>query len=332
MLTSAALRRHPILIHLALLLTVVIWGVTFVAIRYLVVRIGAADTMLLRSGLSSLCFAAILAATWRGTPPISAAIWKRLIVIAVCGVVVNNLAITYSQNYITAALASLIVTSNPVFTAIFSRVLLGEPLTRRKLSGIALAFAGFLIVLLYGGGEATFSVDNAIGVLILICAPFGWAIYTVLSKPLLAVYEPHTIAGLTTVMGGLILSPLLLFHLDVGSAAAGLSLKGWLALLTISMLAVVLAYVLWYRALRRLEPSQTAVYMYLVPFFGVMFAWLLLDETITPYLLLGGVTILSGVIVTNSGRRPPAEPADGPQGARNEPSAELRETVPVTRA
>jgi drug/metabolite transporter (DMT)-like permease len=144
-------------------------------------------------------------------------------------------------------------------------------------------------------------------VLILICAPFGWAIYTVLSKPLLAVYEPHTIAGLTTVMGGLILSPLLLFHLDVGSAAASLSLKGWLAVLTISMLAVVLAYVLWYRALRQLDPSQTAVYMYLVPFFGVMFAWLLLDETITPYLLLGGVTILSGVIVTNSGRRPRAE-------------------------
>jgi drug/metabolite transporter (DMT)-like permease len=48
--------------------------------------------------------------------------------------------------------------------------------------------------------------------------------------------------------------------------------------------------------------------MYLVPFFGVLSSWLILGEHITPWLLLGGATILSGVIVTNSGRRAPALP------------------------
>ena len=78
--------------------------------------------------------------------------------------------------------------------------------------------------------------------------------------------------------------------------------------LYVFVLAIFVGYILWYRGLRRLQPSQVAVYVYLVPFFGVLSAWLLLDETITGWLLLGGATILTGVIVTNSGRRPAAVP------------------------
>ncbi len=316
-------QRFPILVHLSLLLTAMIWGVTFVAIKYLGGRVGAEGVVIARSGLSSACFLLLLGLTWRTVPRFPAAVWRRMAFVAFCGVVVNNLALAYGQQYIAAALASLIVTSNPIFTTIFSRVLLGEPLTRRKLFGIALAFGGFLIVLLYGGSGAKFSVDNAIGVLIVICAPFGWAIYTVLSKPLLAEYEPHVVAGLTTILGGIMLSPLLLFNLDVVGDIATLSARGWLAALTMSVLAIFLAYILWYRGLRSLQPTQVAVYIYLVPFFGVLSAWLLLDETITPWLLLGGATILSGVIVTNSGRRPPAMPI--------EESAVTRETMVAQR-
>ncbi|HUG15821.1 MAG TPA: DMT family transporter [Thermomicrobiales bacterium] len=304
-------QRYPILIHLSLLLTAVIWGATFVAVKYVVEQVGPAGVVLLRVGLSSACFVALLGFTWRTIPRMPAAVWRQLALIAVCGSVVNNLAIAWGQSYLAAALASLIVTSNPIFTTIISRLLLGEPLTRRKLSGIAVAFSGFMIVLLYGGSEARFSIDNAVGILILICAPLGWATYTVLSKPLLQEYEPHVVAGLTTILGAVMLSPLLVFNADIVAQAAAFSWKSWLAAITMSVLAVFVAYILWYRGLRGLEPTQVAVYVYLVPFFGVLFAWLLLGETITRYLLLGGATILTGVIVTNSGRRPPAEPLDG---------------------
>jgi len=308
---ASTLRRHPALVHLSLLLVALFWGVTFVAVKYLVERIGPIHVLLLRVGFSSACFVVLLVLTRSSVPSFPASVWRRMALIAFAGVVVNNLAITYGQSYISAALASLIVTSNPIFTTIFSRVLLAEPLTRRKLSGIALAAAGFLIVLLYGGSGAKFSVDNAIGVLILICAPFGWAIYTVLSKPLLEEYEPHVVAGLTTILGALMLSPLLLFNRDVAGDVAAFGWREWLAALTMSVLAIFVAYILWYRGLRRLQPTQVAVYIYMVPFFGVLSAWLLLGESITPWLLLGGGTILTGVIVTNSGRRIRAEPLDG---------------------
>lgn len=305
---ASALRRHPALIHLSLLLVALFWGVTFVAVKYLVTRIGPVHVLLLRVGFSSACFAVLLALTRRSIPSFPASVWRRMALIAFAGVVVNNLAIAYGQSYISAALASLIVTSNPIFTTVISRLLLGEEFTRRKMAGIGLAAVGFLIVLLFGGSGAKFSVDNAIGVLILVCAPFGWAFYTVLAKPLLAEYEPHVIAGLTTILGALMLSPLLLFNLDIVHDIAGFDGREWLAALTMSVLAIFVAYILWYRGLRGLQPTQVAVYIYMVPFFGVLSAWLLLGESITPWLILGGGTILTGVIVTNSRRRARSSP------------------------
>jgi drug/metabolite transporter (DMT)-like permease len=81
------------------------------------------------------------------------------------------------------------------------------------------------------------------------------------------------------------------------------SLNQWLAVFVTSILSIVVAYTVWYRALRQLEPTQVAVYVYLVPFFGVIFAWALLDEPITRFVILGGTAILTGVALTNSARR-----------------------------
>ena len=106
--------------------------------------------------------------------------------------------------------------------------------------------------------------------------------------------------------------PLLPFNDGMVGRIGALDARGWLLVLFLALFGFVLAYVLWYRGLRVLSPSQTAVYIYLVPVFGIFFAWWLLDEQIGPLLLLGGAVILAGVALTNStrsagGARPRAE-------------------------
>jgi drug/metabolite transporter (DMT)-like permease len=303
-----------VITHASLLLVALMWGATFVSIRYLLRSISATSVLLLRVELASLCFAAMLLVGWRSFPRFPAVIWRRLFLIAICGVLAHNLAVTYSQLYISASLASLLGATNPVFTAVFSALLLGEVLTRRKLGGIAIAFAGFLIVLLLGSSGARFSADHLVGALILMGSPVGWALYTVLSKPLIGRYEPSTIAGVTTVMGGLMFLPLLTLEPDLASSVTGLDFVGWVAVLTMSVLAMFVGYILWNRGLRTLEATQVAVYMYMTPFFGLLLAWLLLGESIGPWLLAGGATIVAGVIVTNSGRPHPPAPSPARRG------------------
>lgn len=297
-------RRSTLLIHGSLLLVALIWGVNFAAIKYLLRRLEPLDVAFVRTGGAALCFVVVLLASRRPIIALRRADLVRLILIGVVGISVMTMAMIWGQSLLPAALASLIVTSNPIHTAIISRILTGEPLTPRKIGGIALAFAGFLIVLLYGSGnEVDLSGGHVKGMLILAIAPFAWAIYTVMSKPLLGDYPSVHVAGYAAIFGSLaFLSVPVVDHgaltriLDLNPLSLGAALFS-------SAGAITLGYLLWYRGLRVLTPSQTAVYMYFVPVFGLLAAWLLLGEAVTRWILLGGAAILAGVVLTNSRSR-----------------------------
>ena len=301
-------RRSLLLVHLALLMTSVIWGGNFAAMKYLIGALGPVDVMVVRCLSGAIFFILVLSLVGRPFPRMRRVDLLRLVLLGVLGVTTMNLAMAYGMHRISAALASLIMTSNPIFTAIISRFLTGERLTPRKVGGIALATAGFLIVLLFGSpGGAQLDINEMTGVLIILMAPLAWACYTVLSKPLLVSYPSLHVAAYAVIAGGLVFLPVpLLFQHNLPSRVASLGWHGWLAALYVSLMALVVAYILWYWGLRALTPSQTAVYSYLVPVFGILSAWLVLGSPPTPFLLLGGAVIVAGVILTNSDRAQPA--------------------------
>lgn len=288
--------------HLSLLLTAVIWGGTTPGIKHLLGSLKPVDVMALRLGGAAIVFLVVLIGMGKGILPHSWGDALKLLALGGLGITVMNYALINGQRLVPSATASLIVTSNPVYTALISRIVTGEPLTRRKIGGIALAFTGFLVVLLYGSGKgAALDAAHVKGMLIVGIAPFSWAFYTVLSKPFLTRYSPTHVAAYTTIAGAIGAIPL--FVLDRGAVGriGALDATGWSVALFLAAVGVVLAYILWYRGLQVLSPSQTAVYIYLVPVFGLFFAWWFLGEEITPFLLLGGAIILAGVGLTNSG-------------------------------
>ncbi|CAA9567706.1 MAG: Permease of the drug/metabolite transporter (DMT) superfamily [uncultured Thermomicrobiales bacterium] len=296
--------------HLSLLLVAMIWGGNFVAIKTMLRDLAPLDVAFVRGMGAAGFFILTLLLTGNPRLRMPRADWVRLVAVGLIGVTVLNVAIVFGQSLLSAALASLIVTSNPIHTAIISRLVLGEPLTRRKLGGIALAFVGLVIVLRWGAaGGAGFGTGHIRGVLILAIAPFSWAIYTVLSKPLLQRHSPVHVAGYSTVIGALAFLAIPFLRPGTLDRIADLPARGWLAATFATLISFVLAYVLWYRGLRVLSPSQTAVYIYLVPVFGLLSAWLILGEEPTLFLLLGGATILTGVIVTNTGAPRPKDTA-----------------------
>lgn len=299
--------RSVILVHASLLCVAIFWGSNFVSIKHLLDTISPGNVVLLRLLLASLVFIPIVIYMAGGLPRVDRADVPRLLIIALLGVTINTSAIAFGTQLIPAAVASLIVTGNPVFTAIISRILVGEPLTGRKILGVVIAFTGFLIVLFYGGQEAEFSIQNALGVMITMGGPLAWAFYTVLSKPLRGRYEPTQFVGMTTIVGALPLVPFAVFNTELITVTRTFEPTQWLALTVSAVLALVVAYLFWYRGLSILEPTQIAVYVYLVPVFGALGAWILLGERITIFVLVGGLTILTGVIITNTTRSGPVD-------------------------
>lgn len=297
--------RTLLFVHGALLLTAMLWGGNFTALKYLLNRLEPIDTLILRVGGATVFFAAILLLDRRARHRISGIDLLKFIGLGILGITINNLGFVYGQSLIPAALASLVVTSNPIWTAIISRFIGGEPLTGRKIGGIALAMVGFTIVLFLGSGNgAGLGGAQLKGMLFCAVAPFSWAFYTVLSKPMLRTYQPTETAAYTSIGGALGLIPFAFVDRGVVGRVQELNGMGWLAAFYLTALGFVLAYILWYRGLQALTASQTAVYIYLVPVFGLICAWLILDEAITRYLILGAAVILAGVILTNTAKKP----------------------------
>jgi drug/metabolite transporter (DMT)-like permease len=305
--------RALLLIHGALFLTAVLWGGNFTALKYLLERVEPIDALILRVGGAALFFGVILLLDRRARHRIARVDLLRFLGLGVLGITVMNLGFVYGQSLIPAALASLVVTSNPIWTAIISRFIGGEPLTSRKIGGIALAMLGFLIVLFLGSGDgAGLGGAQIKGMLLCAIAPFSWAFYTVLSKPLLRTYQPTETAAYTSIGGALGLIPFAFFDRGMTDRLQELNGMGWLAALYLTALGFVLAYILWYQGLRALSASQAAVYIYLVPVFGLLCAWLILDEAVTRYLVLGAAVILSGVILTNTAKKSSSRGAEQP--------------------
>lgn len=296
------MNRRPLLsVHLPLLVTAMFWGTNFVALKRILLTLTVPDTVVVRSMLAALCNVVMLVILRRANVPILRRDVPRIVLVAVLGGVLTPIPAVLSQRYITASVASLLSTTNPLWTALFAWLLLGIGLSRRKALGLAIAFLGFLIILLLGGPSVSFSVRNTVGVLIFTVSPLSWGLYSVLAKPLLVRYSSMQLVAVTTIIGTILLLPLLLS--GTPTRLARLSGSGWLLLLWVGVITLWLAYLFWFRGLRALQPSQVAVYIYLVPCFGVIAARIFLHEPITAFVLIGGATILAGVVITNSPSR-----------------------------
>lgn len=214
----------------------------------------------------------------------------------------------------TASSTALIFGSSPVVIALASRIAGHERLRLSGLAGAALAFAGvwFLVTGKQAGDPATGSV---LGDLLILSSVVLWAVYTVMSRPLLDRYSPLKVSALTLSIGALMLVPLSVADLRAQDWNRVEPLA-WAGIVYSFLFALCLSYVLWYRSVLRVGNLKTAIYSNLVPVFGTVFGVWLLGEPWTRGLWLGGLCILAGIVVTRlpdlrpgAGRGPSPEPA-----------------------
>ena len=222
--------------------------------------------------------------------------WLGLVLLGLSGAVAYNLALNTGESRIPAGTASLIISLNPAFTFILSALFLKERPTIKKAMGLAIAFLGLYVIVRYANNQQIdFSYLRY--VFITMMAPLCWAIYTILGKPLVARYPPLLVVG-----GAMIAAVVPLLFLVRGSLIAKLPTlppSVWISIAFLSLACTVFAFVIWFRALQTMEASRAASFVYLVPLFGVSFSKLLLDEPITPVLLIGAALLIGGVYLIN---------------------------------
>ncbi|KTG10193.1 hypothetical protein AUR64_11440 [Haloprofundus marisrubri] len=226
--------------------------------------------------------------------------------VALGGCVALTIATQFVGTELTnASQASLLTVLTPVFTVLLGVAVLGERLTTKKASGMALAVVGTLLVVAGQYDLSGLATGNLAGLVALVAASAAWAGYTVWGVPVVHRYSALTAATYATVAATPMLAVFSVVELavvGVPSADAVLSLSALAAVAYLGVASTALAWYLWYKGLEYVGAGTVAVFFFAQSVVGAALGAALLSEPIGPAFLLGGVVMAVGVVVVSTAR------------------------------
>lgn len=228
---------------------------------------------------------------------------RRILFLGVVGHGVYQTLFILALNNTLAGNVALFLSVNPAFVAIFGAILGYERVRSYAWVGVSLTLAGVGLVVL-GSGKPFELGPRLLGDVLAIVVTLMWALYTVLSQPLLKHYSSVKLNALTMPIGTAVLvlvaSPALVRTApDWPAIPAG----AWLVLAASGVFAVSASYIIWYKGIQKLGATRTAVYANLVPVFAAAISYFFLAEPLGWPFWTGMVLVLAGVTLTRFGGR-----------------------------
>jgi drug/metabolite transporter (DMT)-like permease len=286
--------------YLKLTCVPILWGGTFIAGRIISAHLTPATAGLIRFmfALTALLLTLKFTEGFGGLRRLSPKQWLGSGVLGATGIFAYNLFFFSALAILPASRCSMIVALSPVMTLLLARIAFNEKLTRRKTLGTVIALLGVWIVITRGDlSQLLVSVGQ--GELLMFGAITSWAAYTLVSKTLLTGLSPLLTTTLAITWGSVFLALTAIFEFPKVSLASFIP-EVWLSLLFLGVLGTAVAFVWYNQAIQKLGAQKTVVFNNLVPIFGVVFGWALLNEPLTSSLVLGGFIAVLGVFIVNS--------------------------------
>ncbi len=270
-----------------------IWGVNLSAVKALTGALDVMTVAAVRMAVAALALTALLFLRRERLPVLRARDLLALTACALFMVYGNQILFAGGLSRTTATNGALIMSLGPLVSTLLAALVLREPLGARRLSGVAIGFAGVTLVILnrpgaqLGGG----SLGDLLILSSLVCFASGGIAVQKLSKR-------FTVLQISVVVH-LIGSTLLVLHAALSPSArladlAEASVTTWSLILYSGVLATALAAVVWNLSIARLGAARTAMGFYWVPIFGVGFAVAFMGEAVTGWHLVGLVGVILG--------------------------------------
>ena len=292
-----------------LVLVAVIWGSTWAAGRFLSYGLNEDSPATLSPATSAwlrYAFAVSVFFCWsiasrgersfRFLPPDRKS-WIFSIWLGFLGTMAYQLLFMHGMRWTAAGDASLIIPLNPVFTVLLAVPMLGQKISARMSIGLLVGICGVAVVIGWSPNSGIPIEHRILGDLMILFAALSWAATSNLTKIMLSWergYSSLEIVVWYSLTGWALLSPWMLVE-NWGSALPEPSSSEWLTIAYLGIISTVLSYVLFAKGIELIGPTAASSYIFLVPVFGVLGGWLLLDEEIGASMILGFVFIVVGV-------------------------------------
>jgi drug/metabolite transporter (DMT)-like permease len=297
-------RRGRIISTLALLTAMVLWGSSFVAMKYAFGYFSPMIVIFGRMAVATLCFLPFVPVFRR--LPLTRAHILPLAAMGFCEPCLYFLFEAAALQRTTASQASMITTMLPLLVAITSGLFLGERITRKTVAGFVIAAAGALWLSM-AGSVSEQSPNPLLGNLFEFLAMISATGYIILMKYLSRTLPVLFLTAMQAFIGTLFFGPLLL--LPAVQLPVSMPLPALLSVLYLGTFVTVGAYGLYNFGVSRVPANQAAAFINLIPALTLIFGFVLLGERLSGWQLLACLLVFGGVFLSQDSG--PAEPAQG---------------------
>jgi drug/metabolite transporter (DMT)-like permease len=202
----------------------------------------------------------------------------------------------------TAINAVLILSTCPVFIALGNGIFNKEWIAKIAALGIAVSLCGALVLISHGQLSTLQQLNFYPGDLWMLLASFIWAMYSIALKRRPPTLSQTSLLLSTIIIGLVILVPWSLINSST-HALSGLTLKVYGGLLYLGVFASVLAFMCWNRGVELVGSNKAGIFLHLIPAFTAVLSFLLLNEGLTYYHIVGAALIFGGIILTTRNKR-----------------------------
>lgn len=280
--------------HLAALLTIIIWGTTFISTKILLVDFQPVEILFFRFVMGFLVLLMI------APKPLTCVSFKQEITFmaaGLCGIclyyLLENIALTYTM----ASNVGVIISIAPFFTAILTHLFVKseQKLHINFFIGFAAAMLG-IILISFNGSKLEL---NPMGDILAVAASLVWACYSILTQKISSFgYSVILTTRRTFFYGILFMIPaIFLFDFDM-DLSRFTNMTYLLNIIYLGLGASSICFVTWNFAVKILGAVNTSIYIYLVPVITVVTSVLILRESVTWISLVGTVLAIAGLFIS----------------------------------
>jgi putative membrane protein PagO len=214
-------------------------------------------------------------------------------------VAIPYVLVYWGEQYISAGLTAVLFSTMPINVAILARLLIGDPLTLRKVTGILAGFAGVWVI--FSGDVGFDGAGAGHGVVAILLSSLSAGCAAVVAKKYASRYDPLvTLAIPFTVSGFLVLA--VAVPVEGGNPLAYDALT-WVTIIYLAALGSVAGFAMFFWIIKKIDVTVLSYQTFIIPVLAVMIGWIFLEETVTIRVACGATLIVVGAVLASFQKR-----------------------------